>query len=93
MDTTGYTPVTDAGGKVLGWMAPADAETPHEKQFRNHVVGVRAAAVDEVADLALAPGFDLDDVCADGEARIGEAGVDAALGVAWELMQVEELRH
>lgn len=26
-DMTGWTPVTDAAGEVLGWMAPADVET------------------------------------------------------------------
>ena len=88
-DMTGWTPVLNAAGETVGWMAPADVETPHEEELRRRHVRVRAAAIGEVADLAASEAFDLDEVCAAGEERIGERNVDAALGVVWELMQVE----
>lgn len=93
MDMTGWTAITGADGSVLGWMAPADGETPLERAHRIRAAGMRAQAVGEVADLAASAAFDLDDVCETGEARIGEHGVDAALGVAYELMQIEQLRQ
>jgi hypothetical protein len=66
---------------------------PMMRRHRAEVVRLRAAAIGEVADLAHSPAFDLDEVCSAGAARIGVAGVDAALGVAWELMQIEEPRQ
>jgi hypothetical protein len=66
---------------------------PMMRRHRAVHVKARADAIGEVADLAVSPAFDLDEVCADGEARIGEAGVEAALGVAWELIQIEQLRQ
>jgi hypothetical protein len=71
-------------------------EVDMEPMLRRHRVAhvkARADAIGEVADLAASEAFDLDEVCAAGEARIGERGVDAALGVAWELIQVEQLRQ
>jgi hypothetical protein len=76
---------------VDGKVQPVDLG-PMLRRHRAEIVRHRADAVDEVADLAACPGFDLDDVCASGEARIGEAGVDAALGVVLELQQIEMLR-
>jgi hypothetical protein len=66
---------------------------PVLRRHRAAHVKARADAIGEVADLAASEAFDLDEVCAAGEARIGERGVDAALGVAWELIQVEQLRQ
>jgi len=73
-------------------LAISDAAEALEDAARSAEVWSRAAAVDAVAELAACPGFDLDDVCEAGEARVGEAGVDAALGVVAELQQVEMLR-
>jgi hypothetical protein len=89
-----WEPVTGASGEVLGWMSAADPDEPGDyfEADRRPKVARRAAAIGEVADLAASPAFDLDEVCASGEARIGEDGVDAALGVALELQQVEMLR-
>ena len=75
-------------GKVVA----VDLE-PMLRRHRAAAVKARADAIGEVADLAASPAFDLDAVCAAGVARIGERGVDAALGVAWELIQVEQLRQ
>jgi hypothetical protein len=93
VDLTGWTPVTDAAGKVLGWTAPADVETPHERAHRIRVAGLRAAAVAEVADLAHSRAFDLDEVGAAGTERFGADVVGAAFDVVYELMQVEQLRE
>jgi hypothetical protein len=77
---------------VDGKVVPVDLG-PVLRRHRAAHVKFRADAIGEVADLAASPAFDLDEVCASGEARIGERGVDAALGVAWELMQIEQLRQ
>jgi hypothetical protein len=66
---------------------------PMMRRHRAAHIKARADAIGEVADLAASQAFDLDEVCASGEARIGERGVDAALGVVWELMQIEQLRQ
>ena len=66
---------------------------PMMRRHRAEIVRHRAGAIGEVADLAASPAFGLDQVCEAGETRIGEAGVDAALGGAWELIQIEQLRQ
>jgi hypothetical protein len=75
-----------------GKVVQVDLE-PMLRRHRVSCVKTRADAIGEVADLAASPAFDLDEVCASGEARIGEPAVDAALGVVWELIQVEQLRQ
>jgi hypothetical protein len=92
-DMTGWTEVTSAAGETLGWIAPADVETPHERAFRIRAAGLRAAAVAEVADLAHSRAFSLDEVGAAGTERFGADVVDAAFDVVYELMQVEQLRE
>src|SRR6266568_8669366 len=54
-DMTGWAPVTDAAGKVLGWMAPAGPDEPDVDWFEADRVpraGRRAAALYELAALA-----------------------------------------
>jgi hypothetical protein len=75
-----------------GKVVEVDLE-PMLRRHRVACVKARADAIGEVADLAASEAFDLDEVCAAGEARIGERGLDAALGVAWELIQIEQLRQ
>jgi len=77
---------------VDGKVVPVDLG-PMLRRHRAEVVRLRADAIGEVADLVACEAFDLGDVCESGEARIGEAGVDAALGAVWELIQVERLRQ
>jgi len=91
----GWEPVTSAAGETVGWMCAPDPDEPDVDYFeadRLPKIRRRADAVGEVADAAASPAFDLDAICEAGEARIGEAGVDAALGVVAELQQVEMLR-
>ncbi len=92
-DMTGWAPVTNAIGEVLGWMAPAGVETPWERAQRIHVAGARAAAVAEVADLAADRAFSLDEVGAAGTERFGADAVGAAFDVVYELLRVEQLRE
>jgi hypothetical protein len=73
---------------VDGKVAEVDME-PMLRRHRDRHIKARAAAIGEVADLAASPAFDLDEVCASGEARIGEGGVDAALGVVLVLQEIE----
>jgi hypothetical protein len=91
MDTTGWTPITDASGKVLGWTAPADVETPHERKLRDHVIGVRADAIDQAADLLMDKSFGVDETWDAAEASGMPAGlIDAAGNVALLLNAIEE---
>jgi hypothetical protein len=91
-DMTGWTEVTSAAGETLGWMAPADVETPHERAHRIRVAGLRADAIDQAArlfDSAFTP-----DEVKDMWAASGLSGddLDAAANVALELWTVEQER-
>jgi hypothetical protein len=89
MDLTGWTPVTDAGGKVLGWTAPPDGETPHERAFRIRVAGLRADAIDAAAALFADPAFDLEKTYDVAEAAMPGADVNAASYIGLVLREVE----
>jgi hypothetical protein len=87
MDMTGWTPVYGKDGAVLGYTAPADAETPLERTFKDQVIEARSAALDPVADLYGCESFDIEavsDACG-----LSEDDQDSAANVAWTLMQVE----
>jgi hypothetical protein len=89
MDLTGWTPVTDAGGKVLGWTAPADVETPHERAQRLRVARLRADAIDQAAAMLGDPVFSLDESYEAAEAAMPGPMVNAAGHIAVTLAEVE----
>jgi hypothetical protein len=86
----GWTPVTTADGTVLGWTAPADVETPRERAHRGRVAGLRADAIDQVADLFGDPAFDPGQTYDAAEAwGMPGAAIDAAAHVAVALREIE----
>lgn len=93
MDLTGWSPVTDAGGKLLGYMAPADAETPHETALRRRVARVRAGKVGEVAAMLGEECFDVNGVFDTARAAgVPETVLDSAGYLAVELTKIESGR-
>jgi hypothetical protein len=89
MDLTGWAPVTGADGAVLGWMAPADVETPHERAQRIRVAGLRADAIDQAAAMLGDPVFSLDESYEAAEAAMPGPMVNAAGHIAVTLAEVE----
>jgi hypothetical protein len=90
---TDWTPVTNAAGKVLGWMAAADPDEPDVDYFEADRVpkaGRRARAIDEAvalfSDPAFDPGATFDAALTSG---LSYDQVDAAEYVALELRRVE----
>ena len=89
MDLTGWTPVTDAAGEVLGWTAPADVETPHERAQRLRVARLRADEIGQAAALLSDPAFSLDESYEAEEAAMPAPMVNAAGHIALTLAEVE----
>jgi hypothetical protein len=92
-DTSGWEPVTDASGKVLGWTAapdPGERDADWFEADRLPRVARRAAALDEAAALFSDPAFDVsqtfDAALASG---LSHGDVDAAEYVALELRLIE----
>ncbi len=99
-DMTGWAPVADAAGKVLGWMAPAQHDEPGLDYFeadrprRNAaIVKARAAALYELAALAGDEAFSAGEVT-DMARRAGLTGdqMDAAANAALVLWEIEQQR-
>jgi hypothetical protein len=90
MAETVWTPVTDAAGKVLGYVSAPDPDEPDAGYFeadRLPKVARRAAALAPVAELYGNESFGIDavsDACG-----LSEDDQDSAANVAWALMQVE----
>jgi hypothetical protein len=92
-DMTGWTPVTSAAGDVLGWMAPADVETPWERTWRLRVAASRAGAIDQAAGLLMDEAFDPEETWDACEASGMPAGaIDSAGNVAVTLWKIEHGR-
>lgn len=90
----GMTEVRDGDGNVLGWMAPADAELPHERRLRDFVMGVRVDAVDQAADLLMDEAFSLEETWDSAVAPgLPESALDSAGNVALLLSQIENMRR
>jgi hypothetical protein len=89
VDLTGWTPVTGADGAVLGWMAPADTETPHERAQRLRVARLRADAIGQAAALLGDPVFGLDEAYEAAEAAMPGPMVNAAGHIAVTLAEIE----
>ncbi len=95
-DMTGWAPVTDAAGKVLGWMAPAGPDEPDVDWFEADRVpraGRRAAALYELAALAGDEAFSAGEVADMGRrAGLSDDGLDAAANAALVLWEIEQQR-
>jgi uncharacterized membrane-anchored protein len=90
-DMTGWTPVTAADGKVLGWMAPADVETPWERSQRARLVEVRADRLAEMVELLGSAAFDVGETFAAARAAgLSAAEQDSAGHMAVVLAEIEE---
>jgi hypothetical protein len=92
VDMTGWSEVTDGNGKVVGWVAPGDVDTPLEAAHRRAVAGVRADVTEAAATVLMDEAFDVESVCESARRQVGHAATQAALGVAYELLQIEQLR-
>jgi hypothetical protein len=91
VDMTGWTPVLGKDGAVLGYTAPADAETPHERSLRMRVAGLRAEAIDQAADLLMDEAFDVESTWNAAEASgMPPGAIDSAGNVALLLSRIEE---
>jgi hypothetical protein len=93
VDMTGWSEVTDGNGKVVGWLAPGDVETPLEVAHRREVTRVRADAIDQAADLLMCESFDLEDSWAAAESVMPAGAVDSAGNVVLVLRWIEQLRE
>jgi hypothetical protein len=92
MDMAGWSPVTGADGRVLGYMAPADVDTPLERAQRKRVAGLRAGAIDQAVELLMDDAFDPGETWDAAEASgLPAAAIDAAGNVALELWKIEHL--
>ena len=96
MDMTGWTPVTDAGGKVLGWMSAPDPDEPDVDWFkadRLPRIRRRADAIDPAAALAADEAFTTDEVREMWQASgLSQDELDSAANVAFELWKIEQQR-
>jgi hypothetical protein len=88
-DMTGWTEVTSAAGETLGWMAPADVETPWERAQRLRVAGLRADAIGQAAAMLGDPAFSLEESYEAAEAAMPGPMVNAAGHVALTLAEAE----
>jgi hypothetical protein len=93
MDMTGWSPVLGADGQVLGWVAPADVETPLEAAHRREVALARAEVIDQAADVLMCESFDLEDSWAAAESVMSPGMVDSAGNVVLMLRWIEQLRE
>jgi hypothetical protein len=92
VDMTGWSDVTNGKGDVVGWMAPGDVETPLEAAHRRMVAGVRADVTEAAATVLMDEAFDVESVCESARRQVGNDATQAALGVVYELLQIEQLR-
>jgi hypothetical protein len=86
---SGWTAVHGKDGAVLGYTAPADVETPHERAQRMRLVRVRADAIGQAAALLADEAFDLDESYAAAETAMPPGMVNAAGHIALVLAEVE----
>ncbi len=89
-DMTGWTEVTAADGKVLGWMAAPDPDEPDVDYFeadQRRRAACRAAAVGQLVDALACESLDVITVCE--ASGLPESGVDAATYLALVLRQAE----
>ena len=83
-----------SNGDVVGYTAPADVETPHERSLRIRMASARACLIDQAADLLMNECFDLEDTWAAAEAAgMPPGAVDSAGNVALLLRWIETLRE
>jgi hypothetical protein len=89
VDLTGWTAVYGKDGAVLGYTAPGDVETPHERSLRMRLVRARAAPIDEAAALMMDEAFDLDETFTAAETAMPGPMVNSAGHIALTLEEVE----
>jgi hypothetical protein len=91
MADTGWEPVHDAAGKVVGWVASPDPGEPDLDYFeadRLPRVRRRADIIDQAAAL-LDPAFDLETSWEALEAALPDGDIDSAGNVVLLLEQIE----